>query len=154
MPVEPETVARAERAPSETRKAAPEAGASLGSFEPSAREAEEPVAKVIAEATTIPDAGQPVASPIATPDVAIEHGEPAQRFEVAQTPAPRPAEPSTVAVDVRASLNDAGLELVETDPSKAASTQAESEEPLKLGRARAERQQPVEEDLVQIETRK
>jgi|GEM_PF-3550614 len=153
MPVEPETVARAERAPSETRKAAPEAGASLGSFEPSAREAEEPVAKVIAEATTIADAGQPVTSAIPTPDVAIERIEPAQRFEVPKSPAPRRLEPSAAAVDVRVSLNDAGLELVETDPSKTASTQAEPE-PVKLGRARSERHRPAEEDLVQIETRK
>jgi ribonuclease E len=154
MPVQPQTAARAEREPSETRRFAPEAATSIGSFEPPARGAEEPVANVIAEATTIPDAGPPVASPIATPDAAIERSEPAQRFEAAQTPAPRPAEPSTVAVNVRASLNDAGLELVETDPSKAASTQAEPDEPLKLGRARAERQRPAEEDLVQIETRK
>jgi len=45
------------------------------------------------------------------------------------------------------------LQLVETDPAKAAGTQPESE-PLKLGRARRERHRAVDEELVQVETRK
>jgi ribonuclease E len=115
------------------------------------RGVEEDVAKVIAEVTTIPVATQPATR--ATPVTESAHAESAQRLDIPQTPA-RPAAPSTVAVDVKASLSDAGLELVETDPSKAASSSQTEPEAVKLGRARPERPRTVEEDLVQIETRK
>ena len=61
--------------------------------------------------------------------------------------------PSTVAVDVRASLSEVGLQLIETDPSKAANTRPEPE-PVKLGRPRPERAAPADETLVQVETHK
>jgi ribonuclease E len=113
-------------------------------FEPSSATGNgerEPVAQLIAEATTIPETLEPL------PDAAITEApepEPTHVFGVEQ---------ATVAVDARASLSDAGLELIETDPSKAANTRPEAE-PVKLGRPRPERAAATEETLVQVETRK
>ena len=106
---------------------------------------QEPVAAVIAEASTI--AAQP---PSPAPEVR------AASAEAPEIPAMQPAPPretQTLAVDSKAYLGEAGLQLVETDPSKAASTQPEPE-PVKLGRARPERARVAEEELVQVETRK
>jgi hypothetical protein len=107
--------------------------------------AEEPVARVVAEATTIP-----VVQPAVTPEPTA--GVEAASRPQAQPPRPR-AESPTLAVDAKAFLGEAGLQLVETDPSKAASTQPEPE-PVKLGRARTERPRQADEELVQVETRK
>jgi ribonuclease E len=116
---------------------------------PSTEVEPEPVAQLFAEATTIREAAEPIPSP-----EPVMHPEPAAFAPSAPAPAAHSAEaPSTVAVDTRASLSEAGLELVETDPSKAASTRPEPE-PVKLGRPRPERQKPVEEALVQVETHK
>ena len=116
---------------------------------PSTEVEPEPVAQLFAEATTIREAAEPIPSP-----EPVMHPETAAFAPSAPAPAAHSAEaPSTVAVDTRASLSEAGLELIETDPSKAASTRPEPE-PVKLGRPRPERQKPVEEALVQVETHK
>jgi hypothetical protein len=152
-PVEPETAVPTEREPTTARRSAFDVATapdeSLETQIP-VRDVEDNVASVIAELTSIPAAAQPATPP--TPVAEIARVEAAQQLDVPQTPV-RPARSSTVAVDVKASLSDAGLELVETDPSKAASTQAEPEA-VKLGRARPERPRTIEEDLVQVETRK
>jgi len=103
--------------------------------------AEAPVAELTAEATTIP-----ARAPIAEPAAHVEPPVPSARAAL-------PEDPPTLAVDTKAYLGEAGLQLVETDPSKAVSIQPEPE-PVKLGRARPERARTVEEDLVQVETRK
>ena len=56
-------------------------------------------------------------------------------------------------MDAKAVLADSGLQMVETDRSKAVSAPVEPE-PVKLGRPRRERPaQAVQEELVQVETR-
>jgi len=109
--------------------------------------AERPVADVVGEATTIP-----VAEPPAAPEPPVRIAA-AYRAEASSPPATVPVASATVAVDAKAYLGEAGLQLVETDPAKAASTQPDAE-PEKLGRARPERSRAVEEELVQVETRK
>jgi transcription termination factor Rho len=109
--------------------------------------AEQAVAKVVSEATTVPDE-QPPAMP--EPVVRVESPIPS---ETQHPPATLAAESPTLAVDAKAYLGEAGLELVETDPSKAASTQPEPDS-VKLGRVRPERPREVDEELVQVETRK
>lgn len=102
---------------------------------------EAPVAEVFAEAST-------VAARAPSPEDVVRPA-PAEEMQI---PSPPQASP-TLAVDAKAYLGEAGLQLVETDPSKAASTQPEPE-PVKLGRARPERRRAAEEELVQVETRK
>jgi len=153
-PVEPETAVPAEREVARARRSASDdATAPVESIETEipVRSVEDNVANVVAELTTLPAAAQPATPP--TPVTQSARVEAAQRLDIPQAPA-RPAAPTTVAVDVKASLSDAGLELVETDPSKAASSTQAEPEAVKLGRARPERPRTVEEDLVQVETRK
>lgn len=77
-----------------------------------------------------------------------------------EAPAPAPAPSPAPAVraeapkmDAKAVLADSGLQMVETDRSKAVSAPVEPE-PVKLGRPRRERPaQAVQEELVQVETR-
>jgi ribonuclease E len=91
--------------------------------------------------------------------VAVAHGEPAiervasaapeEPRAAAELPAARPAD-----LDLKEYLASSGLQMVETDASKARVPQPEPE-PEKLGRPRRERPAaPVEETLVQVETRK
>jgi len=106
--------------------------------------AETPVAAVIAEVSTVA-----VQAPSSE---AVVRTAPAEETQIpSMQPSPARESP-TLAVDAKAYLGEAGLQLVETDPSKAASTQPEPE-PVKLGRARPERPRVVEEELVQVETR-
>jgi len=74
-----------------------------------------------------------------------------EAVRVEQAPAPAPAR-----VDPKVILESAGLQMVETNPSKARQPVPEPE-PAQLGRPRRDRtveQQPASEELVQIETRK
>ena len=60
-------------------------------------------------------------------------------------------------VEPKAELEQSGLVMIETDPSKARTVQAEPEPSQSLGRPRRERrpqQVAAEPELVQIETRK
>lgn len=118
----------------------------LEQTEVSSQRAEERVAEVVSEATTVPVQQR------TTPPEPAARAEAPYRPEVPGQRRALPTESPTLAVDARAYLGEAGLQLIETDPSKAASTQPEPE-PLKLGRARPERRRTVEEELVQVETR-
>ena len=107
----------------------------------------------------------PVRQPAPAPELVIE-----QQATEAQAPAPYEplppvmpafepkAEPKTEPkAEPKAELDQSGLVLIETDPSKARTVQLETEQPHTLGRARRERKpQPAEAEpeLVQIETRK
>jgi len=117
----------------------------------------EPIAEVVLESaaatTTAPAAPPSVVQAETQPPAAVA----TQVFEPVEPQAPPPPPQSTttattVAADATTSLSDTGLVLIETDRAKAA-TQPEPE-PVKLGRPRQERAQPVEEELVQIETDK
>jgi len=72
--------------------------------------------------------------------------------EPAAAPAPQP---TPVRVDPREILESAGLQMVETNPSKARQPLPEAE-PVPLGRPRREKPvaQTTSDELVQIETRK
>jgi hypothetical protein len=64
--------------------------------------------------------------------------------------------PALVRVDPKVILERAGLQMVETNPTKARQPLPEPE-PVQLGRPRRDKpveQQPASEELVQIETRK
>lgn len=113
---------------------------------PAARREEEPVEAMTAEASTVSSQ-----APSPEPEVRAVSAQEAQALSLRQPSPPR--ESPTLAVDAKAYLGEAGLQLVETDPSKAASTQPEPE-PTKLGRARPVRSRADEEELVQVETRK
>ncbi len=106
---------------------------------------EAPVAEVFAEAST-------VAAQAPSPEDVVRPA-PAEEMQIPSLPPSPPQASPTLAVDAKAYLGEAGLQLVETNPSKAANTQPEPE-PVKLGRARPERRRAAEEELVQVETRK
>lgn len=73
---------------------------------------------------------------------------------VSAAPAPRIEAPQAPRVDSREMLAGSGLQMVETDNSKKFGTGQPEAEPVKLGRPRRERSaQPVQEELVQVETR-
>jgi hypothetical protein len=56
-------------------------------------------------------------------------------------------------VDLRATLDNSGLVMIETDPSKARAVPPQSEQPVPLGRPRRERPRvQAAEPLVQVET--
>ena len=100
----------------------------------------------------------PVRQPAPAPEPAIEQQAPA----AAQAAAPyEPLPPVMPAfepkAEPKAELDQSGLVMIETDPSKARSVRLEPEQPQALGRTRRERKpRPVETvpELVQIETRK
>jgi hypothetical protein len=83
--------------------------------------------------------------------------EPVRQEPVHAEPAPASASvPALVRVDPKVILERAGLQMVETNPTKARQPLPEPE-PLQLGRPRRDKpveQQPASEELVQIETRK
>ena len=99
----------------------------------------------------------PVEQPAPTPDPGSERKAPATRAPAPYGPLPpvMPAfEPKAVP---KVDLDQSGLVMIETDPSKARSVRHEPEQPQALGRARREgKSRPVEAEpeLVQIETRK
>ncbi len=81
---------------------------------------------------------------------------------IAERPAPAPAaapvpapEPQRERIEPKKLLEEAGLVMIETDRSKAPS-QPVQEEPVHLGRPRRERpqQQPEDEELQQVETKR
>jgi DNA polymerase-3 subunit gamma/tau len=89
----------------------------------------------------------PVSEPAAAPRVEEDVREQAPRLEVRPVEAPR--------VDPKEILSSSGLQMVETDSSKARQPVPESE-PVQLGRPRREKPaQPaiLETELVQVETR-
>jgi ribonuclease E len=79
--------------------------------------------------------------------------EPAAQEPVHAQPAP-PPQPAPVPIDPREILESAGLQMVETDASKARPPAAGTE-PVQLGRPRREKPviEPASEELVQVETR-
>jgi ribonuclease E len=83
--------------------------------------------------------------------------EPVRQEPVHAEPAPASASvPALVRVDPKVILERAGLQMVETNPTKARQPLPEPE-PVQLGRPRRDKpveQQPASEELVQIETRK
>ncbi|MGQ0511554.1 MAG: Rne/Rng family ribonuclease [Betaproteobacteria bacterium] len=89
---------------------------------------------------------EPAPAPVAAP--AMREPEPVRRQEPRRVEAPAPS------VDPRAILAEAGLQMVETNASKAKFTSGEPE-PVQLGRPRRERPMPTTEDveLKQVETR-
>jgi hypothetical protein len=84
------------------------------------------------------------------PRVEATHVE-APRVEAPRVEAPRHEAPR---VDAKEILSTAGLQMVETDRSKAVQTAYEPE-PVQLGRPRREKPvvQPAADELVQVETR-
>jgi ribonuclease E len=117
-----------------------------------AREREMHLAQMREEARQRDEARQREAS--AAGETARE--EPARQEPVHAEPAAAPApQPAPVRVDPREILESAGLQMVETDHSKARQPAPEPE-PVQLGRPRREKAvtQPASEELVQIETRK
>ena len=81
----------------------------------------------------------------------------APRIETPRVESPRLEAPKAEApyVDPKELLASAGLQMVETDASKARQPAPEPE-PVQLGRPRREKRviQPASEELVQVETRK
>jgi len=107
-----------------------------------------------------PQAAEPVPSPVEqmvpTPEPVTEPQAPDGR-EATYEPLP-PVEPAyEPQVEPKAELDQSGLVMIETDPSKAFTVQGEPEPQQGLGRPRREHKpQPAEAEaeLVQIETRK
>ena len=74
----------------------------------------------------------------------------------APAPAPAPAQPSAAPADLNEVLGAAGLTLAATDPEKLRAAQeaaAQAAAPVRVGRARKPAPQPVDEPLVQVDTR-
>ncbi len=124
-------------------------------FEPLAA----PASPVAEPAVAEPVPQVPVAAPAAAP-VAASMAEPVAAPEAAVAPTPV-AEPIPVAIaaapisehSIKQSLDEAGLQWVQTDPSKAM-TEAVAEPPPKLGRApRKNTETAPQEPLVMVETR-
>lgn len=109
---------------------------------------EEPVAVPVMTKQAEEMAPAPAPEPVvAAPSPAIS----APAVVAAASAAPAPAVETKI--DARALLSDAGLVMVETDPSKPSSYQLE-DEPVKLGRPRRVRQAPAApEELRQVETK-
>ncbi|MGH8746562.1 MAG: hypothetical protein ACREUK_08725 [Burkholderiales bacterium] len=87
----------------------------------------------------------------------IEHQAPAAHAPAPYAPLPPVAPAFEPIAAPKAELDQSGLVMIETDPSKAHSVALEPEQPPSLGRERRERKlRPVEAEpeLVQIETRK
>jgi hypothetical protein len=81
--------------------------------------------------------------------------EPVRQETPREEPAREPS-PAPVRVDPKVILESAGLQMVETSPAKVRQSVPQPE-PVQLGRPRRERTaavEPVQEELVQIETRK
>jgi len=107
-----------------------------------------------------PQAAEPVPSPAEqpapAPEPVLEHAapvaaEPSHEPSPAVAPAPEPK------MEPKVEVEQSGLVMIETDPSKARTLEAEPEPQLPLGRPRREHKQPpaeAEVELVQIETRK
>ena len=107
-----------------------------------------------------PQAAEPVPSPAEqpapAPEPVLEHAapvaaEPSHEPSPAVAPAPEPK------MEPKVEVEQSGLVMIETDPSKARTLEAEPEPQLPLGRPRREHKQPpaeAEAELVQIETRK
>jgi ribonuclease E len=137
---------------------------------PPQQPAPEPVTVTVSEpplAVTTPPLPEYPAPQITEPAPAEQHApmpEPMieQQSPAAQAPAPyEPLPPVMPAFEPKAApkvdLDQSGLVMIETDPSKARSVPLEPEHPQALGRTRRERKQQSvegEAELVQIETRK
>jgi len=84
--------------------------------------------------------------------VAASHQEPVREEVRAVEPQPV-AEPPRI--DPKELLDSAGLVMIETDRSKAASAAPQAEEPVQLGRPRRERPKPAQEEVLQqVETKR
>jgi hypothetical protein len=99
-----------------------------------------------------------VRQPEPAPEPVIQQQAPAATPYYEPLPPVMPAfEPKAEKAEPEAELDQSGLVMIETDPSKARTVQLEPEQPQALGRTRREpKTQPVEAqpELVQIETRK
>jgi ribonuclease E len=81
---------------------------------------------------------------------------PAPVAPVAQAPAPAPAPVPAPAADLGEALAQAGLQLASTDPEKLRAAQeaaAQTQQPVRLGRTRKAAPPPVQEPLIQVDTR-
>lgn len=109
-----------------------------------------------AEPAPAPVAEAPVAPVAPAAPVAAEPVQ-AAPAPVAAAPAPAPAPaPSAAPIDMNDVLSKAGLQLASTDPEKLRAAQeaaAQANPPQRVGRARKPVQVPVDEPLIQVDTR-
>ena len=126
--------------------------------EPVAEPVAAPVAAPAAEAVAAPTAAEPApaAAPAPAPVAAPVPAEPAQAAVApVAAPAPAPAAPAAPA-SLDEMLGSAGLTLAATDPAKLRAAQeaaAAAAAPVRLGRARKPVVAPVDEPLIQVDTR-